>query len=314
MKKNKIKSIRRALVSINQYRENYGFSTALRVLKHYSYRAIKNYKVNPNESIIMVNGCKMYTKPDDPGISTELSVFKSHEPLNTKILSKILKQGMTCIDIGGNIGYYVLLERKFVGTNGKIIAIEPLPQNFEYLNKNIKLHNFKNIFTFNFACGDKDCIADFYINKKSNGCQLVRDGAPPLDPSKGIFSKVQVKKLDSLVEELKLESVDFIRMDVEGYELNILKGVRKTLEKFKPIISLELHKRQLGVDGTKEFFKLMKDLDYEIESYAPRELDIPLIGTMSDVKKPSIDELVEMIENKTVGSYLMLNLINRSNK
>ena len=120
--------------------------------------------------------------------------------------------------------------------------------------------------------------------------------------------------MDTLVEELNLNSVDFVRMDAEGYELHILRGLKKTLDKFKPIISLELHKRQLGIEGTKQFFKLMKDLDYEVESYVPRELDVPLIGTMNDVKKTSIDQLLEMIENGKVGSYLMLNLINRSKK
>ena len=56
----------------------------------------------------------------------------------------------------------------------------------------------------------------------------------------------------------------------------------------------------------------MKDLDYEVESYVPRELDIPIIGSMSYVKKPTLDELMEMNENGKVGSYLMLNLVNRS--
>ena len=314
MKKNRIRAIRRALLFINRYRSKYGISTAFRVLKHYGYRAIKNYHVNPEESMITVNGCKMIMIPNDPGISTELSIFKSHEPLNTKIISKMLKKGMTCLDIGGNIGYYVLLERQIVGKEGKIIAIEPLPQNFHYLKKNIQLQNFDNISTFNFACGDKDGKAPFFINKKSNGCKVIADGEKPPNPSLGTLTEVTVKKLDTLVEELNLNSVDFVRMDAEGYELHILRGLKKTLDKFKPIISLELHKRQLGIEGTKQFFKLMKDLDYEVESYVPRELDVPLIGTMNDVKKTSIDQLLEMIENGKVGSYLMLNLINRFKK
>ncbi|MFW9929363.1 MAG: FkbM family methyltransferase [Candidatus Thorarchaeota archaeon] len=314
MSKDKIRTIRRALAFIDRYRRKYGIGTAIRVLKHYGYRIIKNSHVNPNESVIMVNGCKMIMIPNDPGISTELSIFKSHEPLNTKIISKILKKGMTCIDIGGNIGYYVLLERQLVGDKGKIIAIEPLQQNFQYLKKNIQLQNFENISTFNFACGDKDGKAVFFINKKSNGCKVIAEGEVPPDPSLGTLSEISVKMLDTLVEELKLDSVDFVRMDAEGYELHILKGLMKTLKKFKPIISIELHKRQLGIDGTKEFFKLMKDLDYEVASYVPRELDIPLIGTMKDIKKPTIDQLLEMIENGKVGSYLMLNLINSSKK
>jgi len=280
---------------------------------HYFYRNLKNRQVNLDESTIIVNGYKMITIPNDPGISSELSIFKTHEPINTKIISKLLKKGMTCIDIGGNIGYYVLLERKLVGKEGKIIAIEPLQQNFDYLKKNISLQNVDNIITFNFACGDKDGKAKFFINKKSNGCQVIRDGAEPPNPSKGKISEVLVRRLDSIVEELKLDRVDFIRMDVEGYELHILRGLKKTLEIFKPIISLELHKRQLGNDGICEFFQLMKELNYEIESYIPRDLDIPIIGSTKDVKKPKIDEMLEMIEKEKVGSYLMLNLVNKSN-
>jgi len=314
MKTNKAGSIRKAFLSFNQYRSRYGFDVAFRVFRHYAYRAIKNYRINPNESMITVNGCKMKMIPNDPGISTELSTFKSHEPINTQIISRILKKGMTCLDIGGNIGYYVLLERQLVGDKGRIIAFEPSPRNYNYLKKNIQLQNVTNISAYNFACGDIDGNATFFINKKSNGCKVIAEGIIPPDPSLGTLSEVPVRILDPFIEELKLGRVDFIRMDSEGYELHIFKGLKKTLEKFKPIISIELHKRQLGVDGTKEFFKLMKDLDYEVESYVPRELDIPIVGSMSYVKKPTLDELMEMNENGKVGSYLMLNLVNRSNK
>jgi len=312
MKKNRIHSIKKAFSSTNQYRHKYGIKTALRALMHYAYRFFKNNNVSPNESMITVNGCKMIMIPNDPGISTELSIFKSHEPINTQIISRILKKGMTCLDIGGNIGYYVLLERKLVGDEGRIIAFEPSPRNYEYLKKNIKLQNVTNISSYNFACGDKDGNATFFVNKKSNGCKVIAEGVVPPDSSLGTLSEVPVRILDPFIEELKLDSVDFVRMDAEGYELHIFKGLKKTLEKFKPIISIELHRRQLGLEGTKEFFKLMKDLDYEVESNVPRELDIPIIGSMSYVKKPTLDELIEMTEKGKIVSYLMLNLVNRS--
>ncbi len=312
MKTNKVGSIRKAFLSFNQYRSRYGFDVAFRVFRHIAYRAIKNYRINPNESMITVNGCKMKMIPNDPGISTELSIFKSHEPINTQIISRILKKGMTCLDIGGNIGYYVLLERQLVGDEGRIIAFEPSPRNYNYLKKNIQLQNVTNISAYNFACGDKDGNATFFINKKSNGCKVIAEGVIPPDQSLGTLSEVPVRILDPFIEELKLDRVDFIRMDAEGYELHIFKGLKKTLEKFKPIISIELHRRQLGLEGTKEFFKLMKELDYEVESNVPRELDIPIIGTMSYVKKPTLDELLDMTEKGKIVSYLMLNLVNRS--
>ena len=314
MTKNTINSIKKAFSSINYYRSKYGIITSFQVLNHFRFRMMNKSNQINHETKILINGYEMFLKPNDPGISTELSLFKSHEPLNTKIISRLLKPGMTCLDIGGNIGYYVLLERKCVGKEGKIIAIEPLLQNYEYLNKNIEHQNFDNIQTFNFACGDEDVLADFFVNKKSNGCHVIRDGVAPPNPSKGTIGKIQVKKLDSVIGELKLNRVDFVRMDAEGYELHILRGLKTTLEKFQPIISLELHKRQLGKDGIIEFFTLMKTLGYEIESYVPRDLDIPLIGTIKDVTKPTIEQLLKMIENNEVGSYLMLNLVNCSKK
>ncbi len=314
MKKNRIQSLKRATRFINQYNDRYGIRTAFRAISHYGYRAIRNPQVNPNESLIHVNGCKMVLVPNDQGISTELSVFKKHEPLTTKIISNTLKKGMVCLDVGSNIGYYVLLERKIIGDEGKIIAIEPSPQNFKYLQKNIELQNVKNITSFNFAGGEKDGTVTFFVNNKSNGCKVIPEGETPAHPSRGTLIKVPVKRLDDFIDELGLDRVDFLRMDVEGYELHIFRGLVNTLKKFKPIISIELHKRQLGIEGTKEFFKLMKDLDYEVESFVPRDLDVPLIGSMTDVQKRSIDELLDMIENNKVGSFLMLTLINSSKK
>lgn len=312
MEKNRIHSIRKALLSTNQYRHKYGIKTALRALMHYAYRLMKSNNVNSNESVIIVNDCKMIIMPNDPGISTELSIFRSHEPINTQIISQLLKKGMTCLDIGGNIGYYVLLERKLVGDEGRIIVFEPSPRNFHYLKKNIELQNVTNISLYNFACGDKDGNATFFVNKKSNGCKVIAEGVIPPDSSLGTLSEVPVRILDPFIESLNLDRIDFIRMDSEGYELHIFKGLTKTLEKFKPIISIELHRRQLGIEGTKEFFKLMKELDYEVESYVPRELDIPIIGSMSYVKKPTLDDLIKMTEEGKIVSYLMLNLVNQS--
>ena len=102
-------------------------------------------------------------------------------------------------------------------------------------------------------------------------------------------------------------------MDAEGYELHILKGLKNTLKKFKPIISLELHVRQLGLEGTRQFFSLMCSLNYEIHSYVSRDLDIPLVGSINDITQPTIENLLKMIETNQTGNYLMLNLINSSN-
>ena len=70
----------------------------------------------------------------------------------------------------------------------------------------------------------------------------------------------------------------------------------------------------MGEEKTREIFKILKDLDYEIESFVTRDLDIPLIGTMNDVKQLGIDDALDIIENGKVGSFFMLNFTNKLNR
>ena len=116
--------------NIKQYRKNYGISKAVRVLLHYGYVVTKKRAKNPEDLIVDVNGYKLAVIPDDLGISSELMMFKTHEPLTTKLLSKELKKGMTCLDVGGKIADDSLLESNIVGDEGKVIAIEPSPPNY----------------------------------------------------------------------------------------------------------------------------------------------------------------------------------------
>ena len=93
----------------------------------------------PKENHVVVNGSKLFLVPNDKGISRELLIFKVHEPIHTMLIKKEIKQGMTCLDVGSNIGYYASLESKLVGEEGKVICIEPSPINFRYLQKKFEV-------------------------------------------------------------------------------------------------------------------------------------------------------------------------------
>lgn len=299
-------SVFKAIRFIKQYRELYGNSKAIRATCHYGIRVFKKINKYNLEKPIRINNYEMFLIPNDLGISQELSVFKSHEPISTKIISNILKKGMTCLDIGGNIGYYVFLERQLVGDTGKIITIEPSLRNFNYLKKNIHLQKFTNILTYNFACSDKDGKVNLLTREKSNGCKVIPDGTIIPNSSLGTTTEVNARKLDNLINELKLNRIDFVRMDVEGYELYIIKGMIELLKKYRPTIHIELHKRQLGSSGTLEFFEIMKNLNYDVQYYFPRDLDVPIIGSIKDAKNYSISELINLIEQNKLQSFLML--------
>jgi len=299
--------ISHAIWNVKQYRKNYGISKALRVLLHYAYVATKKKRQkNSGDLIVDVNGYKLAVIPGDLGISSELMMFKTHEPLTTKLLSKELKKGMICLDIGGNIGYYTLLESNIVGESGKVIAIEPSPPNFQHLKKNLEIQDAENVDAYNFAAGDVDGNVNFLVYQESNGSFTIPDGETTDLP--GELIKVPAKRMDTFLDELKINHVDFVRMDVEGYESHIIQGMKNTIKKSKPMFQIEVHTPLLGKEGTKKFLKEFQDYGYETKYYIPRDIDLPIIGTMNDVKYHTIDTLLEMLENDTLSHFFNLGL------
>jgi len=162
--------------NVKQYKKNYGKLKAIRVLLHYGLVATKKIRKQNLDQIIDVNGYKLALIPGDSGISSELMMFKTHEPLTTNLLSKELKKDMVCLDVGGNIGYYTLLESNIVGSGGKVIAIEPSPPNFQRLKKNLEIQDTENVDAYNFAAGDVDGSVNFLVYQESNGSFTIPDG------------------------------------------------------------------------------------------------------------------------------------------
>lgn len=302
-------TLSKSLKNIKRYRQRYGLSKAFRAIIHYMIRFLKRKTIN---EILMVNGYKLNIIPNDPGISSELSIFHVHEPLTTNLIKNKLKEDMICLDIGSNIGYYAILESNLVGVGGKVIAIEPNPTNYKYLLKNLKLQNNNNTESYNFAASNKDGTIKFLIYETSNECMTIPDGEESKYPGEVI--EVPTKKMDTFVQELNLNTVDFLRMDVEGFEYYIFEGLKTTLERFKPLIQIELHVNIMGIDKTKLILEHLKSLGYEIEYYIPRDVDVPIIGTKKDIKRFKIDQVLEMLESKNYPSFIMLILENHDKK
>ncbi len=302
-------TVSHAYKNISRFRKRYGIITGIRAIIHYFFVAIRKSKLESKNYVINVNETKLEVIPGDLGTSLELLLFKTHEPISTQIVKKTLQRGMVCLDIGANIGYYVTLESKMIGDEGKIIAIEPSPLNFDYLKRNMMLQTTKNIEVFNFAAGDKIGQINFVMDEnESNSGRVISD-----DEAKkwsGPVTKLPVKTIDSFLEEIKIDKIDFLRMDVEGYEYHIFQGMKNTIKKSKPIIQIEVHKSIMGYETTKKWLIELKNEGYELKSYIPRELDAPLIGTMNDIKKYSLDELILMLDQKLLPSFFMLSLVN----
>lgn len=150
------------------------------------------------------------------------------------LLRRLLRPGMTVVDVGANIGYYLLLFQQQVGPKGRVICIEPSTENLPELRRNIEGNRFGNVVLHEVALG-KD---EGKIGLRSG----VNSGVVELAQAEHV---VQIRRLDNLVTE----RVDLLKIDVEGYEGQVLSGADALIERDRPIIFLELHPQIVGRFG-----------------------------------------------------------------
>jgi FkbM family methyltransferase len=212
-------------------------------------------KLKDRYSIREIHGSKMYLDFQDKGISKDLLKNENREYLSIKTVRSEINPGDIILDIGANIGYYTLLMAKLTREKGKVYAVEPVIQNIELLKKNIKLNKYKNIEVFQLALGNKNKIAPIYISNKRNWHSVIKSELI----KNNIIGKALVKMItcDEFLQN-KI-SPDFIRMDVEGYETEIIEGMKKFLDSKKPTkILMEIHdsrggKREEALESLKNF-------------------------------------------------------------
>jgi FkbM family methyltransferase len=203
------------------------------------------------EAVRSVNGFKMRLDlRRDSGISKDLFLFGKREVLSTDLIqdSGVLKEGDTVLDIGANIGYYALLESRLIGDLGYVFAIEPVSTNYEMLCSNIELNNIHNIKTFRLAAGAEDGEAEIHVAQKGNISSFIyRD-----DVDFVRTEHVQIRTVDSFLQEHGITPA-LIRMDVEGFEVEIIKGMHETLKQ-KPKLLIEVHAHLLDKETLNSMF------------------------------------------------------------
>ena len=167
----------------------------------------------------------------DPNEAMYLGValLGSYNQFETKVLKTILKPGDIVIDVGAYVGWYSLLSGKLVGQKGKVYAFEPSPTYLKRFIDNIKLNNLRNIKTFNLAVSNKNSNVSFY--QAGSGSSIIKQAAE-LHIGKKI-KQIQVKSitLNTFVAKEKISRINLIKIDVEGWELQVLKGASNILKK-----------------------------------------------------------------------------------
>jgi FkbM family methyltransferase len=161
------------------------------------------------------------------------------EPDNVKLLALLCDDDSRVLDIGANIGMTSLAFSQ-ICPRGQIAAIEPHPRAFQYLRRNVAEADSGNIKIFNFALGSRDGLALLQGHPSNLACSFIADNYKI--PASDHFShEITVKRLDQTFRELSLDRLDFMKVDVEGFELEVFAGAKETLATYRPIVFLEMN-------------------------------------------------------------------------
>lgn len=178
---------------------------------------------------------------------------------NRDTLYPLIKKGMHVLDIGTNIGETLLNFARLTGESGSVTGFEPVSYNYEKCRQNIRLNSYRNARVMQLALSDRNEWLSFEDsdNFNSGGIYMQRDTGKT-------GNRVKAMPLDDFIRENAIAKVDFIKMDVEGFEMNVLKGAKKTIEQFHPVLYIEVDDANLRRQGSSaaelEFF--LKEMNY----------------------------------------------------
>lgn len=178
-------------------------------------------------------------------------------------LYSLVNKSDIVIDVGANIGETTLNFAKLVGSNGVVYSFEPDPINYKTLEYNLSLNHFRNITLNKLGLGNQNGtykIQTFDNNNKGMN-RIINNTSPAKN-----YRQIIVTTLNEYVKSNNIKKVDLIKIDVEGFELNVLKGSSEVLQRFSPKLFIELDDSNLKEQGSsaKELIKLLSDYNYTI--------------------------------------------------
>ena len=256
--------------------------------------------IGQKEIIRDIDGFKMILNPKGKGIQKQLLTNGDREVLARNIFRKELRKGDIVLEAGANMGHYLFLETEIIGKDGMIYAVEPSKKNYEILGRNLELNDIgkiTNVKKFNFAFGDRNKEVSFEISPAINMNRVI-EKEPRFS---GKIEKIEMFTIDKFLEKMRKPTV--VRMDVEGDEYLISKGMKGLLKNSPPrLLYIETHFKAMGDKRTREFLTNLKKNGYEIKhciSYETATSKIPFLNYLDKKrlalvnKKVTINDLLE---------------------
>ncbi len=256
---------------------SWGITTYRRTLKRFGRLHSALYAIVRNALIpLMEKATGFHTMGDDPLWLRIALTTGSYEREIVRLIKQLVKPGMTALDIGAHVGYYSRQLSQFVGKHGRVIAFEPHPHTFGVLCRNTQA--LGNVTAVQAAITDQETTASLYDYLLGPATASLRYGEHKRDWYKNRLSDeitprmrqnlpvasyaVKTMTVDSYLAGARIAQVDFIKMDIEGAEINALQGMRRTVRASpRLVLIMEFNPRawqSFGVDPAKVWEELHK--------------------------------------------------------
>jgi len=220
-------------------------------------------KLSLADEIIELKGARFWV-PNAPFEfiqNVQLSEVSFYEQEILESLDKYLNQESIVIDVGANVGNHTVYWGKITNVR-KVFSFEPIKATFKILEKNITINDLtKKVTAYNIGLGSKTAIGREISHNMWNAAvtEIIED----------ISGDITIKRLDD-IKEIRNEKIDFIKIDVEGFEKNVLEGAVETITKNRPIVFIESLPQDNNLDFVKNYFSELgynEPIDYQDHNF-----------------------------------------------
>jgi FkbM family methyltransferase len=218
-------------------------------------------RLNP-EATISIGHRRVKVDLRDGVIATKLYMERTWEPELGNLFRRLPLRDTVCVDVGANLGLHALELSECVGRNGKVLAYEPDSHNFSLLTENIRLNQATNVVAERIAIGESSGEGMLVHNSWNFGDHRLAAHAEP----GARFDSVAIRTLDSATASIAAGKIGLIKVDTQGYDFFVLKGMTKTLERnAQVVLVVEISPVLLNKAGTSatEFVTRLRELGFD---------------------------------------------------
>ena len=231
-----------------------------------------------------------------------------YEPQMCILFEKLLGRDGVAVDVGANVGAHTLTLSRIVGANGRVVAFEPNPDIREKLYRNVELNALSNVSVFDCALGESSDVLQLRVPRKDS----VEGSNPGLASLMALDTPhdcvdVTVRRFDDVADELAIQRLDLIKIDVQGYEQQVLEGMDASLRRFRPAVIFEFEEWAWKKSGSTwdGVYSQLSSLQYEVWQVDVRHGEMILLPATAAMNATSHMDILAL-PSESMGAHFSI--------